>query len=337
MKPYDVLTTTYQEDNMPKQGSTFVQLSEENRKQISRWKKEKKKNAEIARLLSVHRSTISRETRDSNYAWTKTHRRYVENKKRCGRKSKVCENPKLVKYIEEQVIKKRWSPHVAIEYARKNNLYEITFSDRSVYNWVRKGLIKITPMHLRYSLRRKQYVKRIKENKRMYKGKSISERPNIVNSRQEFGHWEIDCIIDGCRKAILVMQERQTRKFEMAKLERHDSHHALVQVKKWMSQFGSVIKSITADNGWEFARLHELGTEVYFTRPFAPHEKGGVENLNGRIRWDIPKSKFFHDLPESRLAEIQDNINQTPRQILNFRSPSQAFCDIVNSNTSCCI
>ena len=324
---------------MPRYGSTFSQLGEVERKQISRWLKEKKSKAEIARLLNVHRSTIGREIGNGNYAWTKAQKRYVFNKSRCGAKCKVAQNPELVKFVEEHVIKKKWSPHVAIEHARINGLHDITFCSRSVYNWVRKGLVKITPHHLRYSLQRKRYIKQLKkENKRMFTGKSITERPHIANTRQEFGHWEIDCIVDGCRNAILVMQERMTRHFVMAKLEKFNSQSALNQILIWVNEFGSAIKSITADNGSEFAKLHSLGIDIYFTRPFAPHEKGGVENLNGRIRWDIPKSKFFYQYSESRLAEIQHNINNTPRPILNFQSPSQMFHDILSSNTSiCCI
>ena len=324
---------------MPRYGSTFSQLGEVQRKQISRWVKENKSKAEIARLLNVHRSTIGREIGIGDYAWINAQKRYVENKSRCGAKCKVADNPELVKYIEEQVIKEKWSPSVAIEYARINILYQITFSDRSVYNWVRKGLLKITPHHLRYSLQRKRYIKQLKkENKRMFTGKSITERPSIVNARQEFGHWEIDCIVDGCRNAILVMQERTTRYFVMAKLEKFNSQSALNQILIWVNGFGGAIKSITADNGSEFAKLHSLGIDIYFTRPFCPHEKGGVENLNGRIRWDIPKNKFFHQYSESHLGEIQTNINKTPRPILNYKTPFHLFHDTLSSNTStCCI
>jgi len=322
---------------MPKKDTTFSQLTEENRKQISRWKKEGKRNAEIARLLSVHRSTIGREIGNDKYCWTKAQKRHVENKSRCGAKCKVGQNPNLIKYIEEQVIKKKWSPHVAIEYVKMNSLHVVTFSDRTIYNWVRKNLIKIKPHHLRYSLQRRKYIKQLtKENKRMFVGKSITERPYIINSRQEFGHWEIDCIVDGCKSAILVMQERKTRYFVMAKLERFDSHFALNQVAFWLGQIGGCVKSITADNGSEFAKLHALGLDIYFTRPFAPHEKGSIENLNGRIRWDVPKHKFFYQYTESQLTEIQENINSTPREILNFRSPSKMFHDMLNSNTSVC-
>ena len=336
---------------MPRYGSTFSHLREEQRKQISRWLKEGKSKAEIARLLGVHRSTVSREIRAKNqelfgvarskikYSWKLAQGNYVCNKKRCGAKCKIRDNLELVKYIEEQVIKKKWSPHVAIEYARINNLYEIGFTDRSVYNWVKKGLIKITPHHLRYSLRRKMYRgKQTKENKRKIGGKSIDQRPEEINNRSEFGHWELDCILDGNHNAILVMQERTTRWFVMARLERHDSHSVFAQVGIWMGKYGVTINSITYDNGSENSKLHEFGIDVYYTHPFAPHEKGGVENLNGRIRWDIPKGISFKRYSEFQLSEIQDNINNTPRPILKFHSPSQIFHDILTSNTStCCI
>ena len=333
---------------MPKKNTTFSQLCEEQRKQISRWIKEKKKKAEIARLLNVHRSTIGREFKNNQellggaipkrkYSWEFAQHNHVSNKRKCGAKCKIRSNPELIKYIEEQVIKKKWSPYVAIEFARTNNLHKITFTDRSVYNWVKKKLIKITPHHLRYSLRRKRYVKQqTKKNKKDMGGISISKRPEIINARQEFGHWEIDCICDGNNNAILVMQERLTRWFVMAKLEKYDSHFAVRQVAAWFGKFGVAIKSITADNGYEFARLKELGIDIYFTHPFAPHEKGGIENLNGRIRWDIPKSISLNRYSHDQISEIEVNINGTPREILKFQSPSKLFHDMLLSNTSTC-
>jgi len=346
MKPYDVLATTYREEVMPRQGSTFVQLSEDNRKQISRWKREKKSNAEIARLLGVHRSTVGREIKSNmewsysakpklKYSWELAQANHVANKKKCGAKCKVGRNLELVKYIEEQVIKKKWSPNVAIEHARINNLHEITFTSRTVYNWVKKKLVKITPFHLRYSLARKTYKQRQKENKKRIGGISIEQRPENINNRSEFGHWELDCILDSHHQAILVMQERTTKWFVMARLARHDSHSVFAQVGVWFGEYGVAINSITYDNGFENARLWELGIQCFYTRPYAPHEKGGVENLNGRIRWDIPKGGDFDKYSQSRLAEIATNINDTPRPILNFQTPSQQFRAILNQHICC--
>jgi len=328
---------------MPRQGSTFKQLCKEDRVKLEILRRQKMSLSAISKELGFHKSTISRELRninnhgygkqgfrvkpkyDAQTAWDN----HVLNKRKCGAKCKVSDNPELIKYIEAQVINKKWSPYVAIEYARINDLHEINITPRTLYNYVKKNLIGIKPYHLRHSLRRKRYKKQIRvENKKNMGGKSIKFRPEQVNKRQEFGHWEIDCIIDGYHNAILVMQERMTRKFVMARLEKHNSHHTISQVRSWLGKYK--MKSITADNGYEFARLHEIGLPIYFTHPFAPHEKGGIENLNGRLRWDIPKSKSFNRYSESRLAEIQYIINNTPRKILNLKTPNQQFYAMLN-------
>jgi IS30 family transposase len=132
------------------------------------------------------------------------------------------------------------------------------------------------------------------------------------------------------------MQERTTRWLLAEPLDRHNSHAVYKQVSVWLTQFAGTVCSVTADNGSEFARLWELVKSLYFTRPFAPHDKGGVENVIGRVRWDIPKKMNFDRLSKERLAEIVRNINETPRPILNFQSPSQRFCDMLKVSTSAC-
>ena len=86
------------------------------------------------------------------------------------------------------------------------------------------------------------------------------------------------------------------------------------------------IKSITADNGTEFASLKELeGIDVYYAHPYSSHERGTNENFNGLLREYIPKGKSLHELTEEELALYTSLINNRPRRLHQYQSAKKLF------------
>ena len=84
---------------------------------------------------------------------------------------------------------------------------------KTLYNYVELGLLGIKNIDLPQKLHRRTKAKRIRERKRVL-GRSIEERPESVDSREEFGHWEIDEVIgrkSDKDKVLLTMVERKTR------------------------------------------------------------------------------------------------------------------------------
>src|SRR5690625_6061298 len=122
---------------------------------------------------------------------------------------------------------------------------------------------------------------------------SIEERPKSVETREEFGHWEIDTVLGHKSNddALLTLIERKTRH---KIIRRIPSKTALAVSAVLDDIFASypdvqkVFKSITADNGSEFSELSEQGEkhkiEVYFSHPCASWERGSNERNNGLIR-----------------------------------------------------
>ena len=93
--------------------------------------------------------------------------------------------------------------------------------------------------------------------------------------------------------------------------------------------FSKVFRTITTDNGSEFARLSELetgtSTKVYFTHPYTSCEKGSIENHNGLIRRFIPKGKRISDYGEDDILAVELWANSLPRKVLGYKTPDEAF------------
>jgi len=101
------------------------------------------------------------------------------------------------------------------------------------------------------------------------------------------------------------------------------------EVRRLLLPYRKHIKTITTDNGPEFA-AHKLITEylgavVYLADPYASWQKGAVENTNKLIRQYIPKKANFDDFTDKKIAMIQKKINRRPRQKLNFQTPKYEF------------
>jgi IS30 family transposase len=147
-------------------------------------------------------------------------------------------------FIDEQILKgkKTVSVYTANIMAKKAG-YK-TVSDRTLYNWIHKGLLKVGKMDLLL-------------NKRIY-GDSIEKRLEKVNNREEFGHFEGDSIVGANHKGqIITLVERKIRVGFMFKFDKMDAKNIKyvkkILQKRYGDKFSSIFKSITFDNGSEFS------------------------------------------------------------------------------------
>ena len=89
-----------------------------------------------------------------------------------------------------------------------------------------------------------------------------------------------------------------------------------------------VFKTMTPDNGLEFASIAELETEglqVYFAHPYSSYERGTNERHNRIIRTWIPKGKDIDKYDEWFIEDMEDWMNNLPRKILGYKTPAQLF------------
>jgi transposase, IS30 family len=154
---------------------------------------------------------------------------------------------------------------------------------------------------------------------------SIDERPAIVAERARIGDCEADLIIgykqSGC---ILSVVDRTSRAVCLRKLETKTMAEVLAQLEIALKQFG-VVFTLTVDNGTEF-NAHKVLTEksgirVFFTHPYCSSERGSIENLNGLVRYYLPKRTSFANLTQERLDRIAALLNDRPRECLAYLTP----------------
>ena len=90
---------------------------------------------------------------------------------------------------------------------------------------------------------------------------SIFDRSQVVESRKQFGHWEIDLVLPAKMNnqryqdttAIMTLTERKTRFTALIIVRSKKSSDMIDAFKLFYERYGSkAVRTITADNGSEF-------------------------------------------------------------------------------------
>lgn len=244
----------------------------------------------------------------------------------------------FIRYAEEKIIKEKWSPDAVVGYASRLEKYEYIPSTKTMYNWIDEGKLSVINMDLAMKLRRS--TKRVKSRKhKKVLGTSIEERPESIETRQEFGHWEIDTVLGhkSHDQALLTLVERKTRHKIISRIPSKTAPavtDALQAVFAGYPEARNVFKSITADNGSEFSELSDQGKalqiDVYFARPYASWERGTNERHNGLIRKFIKKGQPIHIYSDACIDGVAHWMNTLPRKILGYYTPAEKFAKFVD-------
>ena len=292
-------------------------LTESERLLIERWhNKEKISNREIAYRLGKAPQTIHNEIQrgtvqlkyKTKYSAKIAQEKYMTLRIRSKRATKL--NAQLDKQISKAVKNK-----ISLEVIHQEIKGVVCL--RTLYNWIASGILSVAYHELLYPQYRKPKKQRVTQPKRPL-GQSIEERPESINDRSEYGHWEIDTVLLTKEKGecLLTLTERKTR-LEIIRLIPDKTALSVNQALRELS-FSAL--SVTSDNGKEFAKLSEaLGCPVYYCHAYASHERGTNENHNRMIRRHLPKgtkktTKLF-------VAYIENWMNNYPRKMFNFKSP----------------
>lgn len=308
---------------------TYTQLTQVQRYQISALKKMEHTQSEIAQVLKVNRSTISRELRRN--LGGRGYRPKQADEKAISRRSKA--KPRIEadewKVVEEKLLQE-WSPEQVSGWLKRQSGPSIS------HEWIYQHILadKRTGgdlyKHLRCQKKRRKRYGSPEQRGKLPNRVSIEERPEVVNQRERLGDWEIDTLIGKNQQGALVsIVERKSRYTVLRPVERRQADLVKQATLSGLQPLADRVHTITSDNGKEFAEhvdiAEALQADFYFAHPYASWERGSNENTNGLIRQYFPKGSDFSSLTETLSVSVSDKLNQRPRKCLDFKTPFEVF------------
>lgn len=319
----------------------YRHLSLDDRKVIQKMTWGNEKVSKIAKKLDRCSSTIKREiergkSSDGFYRANEAHEKYLKRMHSKKRISKIEKNQSLMLFILEKILI-NWSP----EYI--SGRLKILFPDdpsmrisyESIYQWLYSLYYKEDVQLWRYlpKKRRKRKKRHHKQQSRLIikDKKSIHDRPEEVETRDEIGHWEGDTVVGKNNDGYIVtLLERKSRLYLTAWIPDKKAETCVRGMQEAFRDISNEkIKTITFDNGTEFAYFKEIEEifecDVYFADPYSSWQRGSNEQANGLLRRFYPKGTSFKNIDEKNLERNNSRINSMPRKVLNFLTPYEVF------------
>lgn len=267
---------------------------------------------------------------------------YNRNRTNCRKPHKIEGCVVYLAWVVKQVRKHKWSLDSCAGRAKRLGLYkqEDMVCCKTLYNELAAGNLPLTLFEVPQVLGRKKHKSKNHVNKRP-KGRSIEERPSIVDERTELGHWEIDTVVgrrQGKEAVVLSLVERVTDEYIALQIPGRTSDAVMTAMWKLRLEYGdkfsTVFKSFTADNGSEFedlAQVEQWGSMVYFAHPYSSWERPQNERHNGILRRFIPKGVSMERYTPEDVLFFADEMNGLPRKRLGYETPEELFETFLDS------
>jgi transposase, IS30 family len=305
-------------------------LTLRDREYLQRLVKSKKSKLEIARLMNRHRSTIYRELARNSDVWGYRAERANWLAKR---RRRFCHRPLKLRdldlrlYVNDR-LRQAWSPdqiagRMRAEFRQRRGW---RISAQTIYSWIKRSCgrpgrwLRLANRQVKDLEKRAGYV-------------SIRGRPAVINQRRRFGDWEGDTIQGKRRHSGLVtLVERKSGLLRIGKINNLRSATTMCVAERCLAKLpASLRRSITFDNGSEFAEHHKLteklGLAIYFAEPYRAWQRGANENANGLLRQYFPKGTDFKRVSRREVERVERLLNERPRRRLNYKTPLEVLAD----------
>lgn len=324
-------------------------LTREDRGAIEAMKKLGQSNRAIARYLNCSPTTVSNELKRGTRPRTGRRGRipgysakrgmlvYQAHRANSHKPHRVCKCSTFVQWVVNQVRQEKWSLDACVGYARKHKLFSPAemVSTKTLYNELWAGNLALEPLELPEALKRKKCGKSTVKREKAY-GTTIDERPEIASSRAEVGHWEGDTVVgkrNGKEAVILTLLEKKTQHYLAIRIPGKTSEAVDAAMQTLRKDFGEsffsqIFKTITVDNGPEFAdftKTEQFGTKVYFAHPYTSWERAQNERENGMLRRYVPKGVSIENFSDEDILWAADALNSLPRRNLGYCTPEELF------------
>ncbi len=321
---------------MPKK--SHKKITSEERDKIAQWVSQKVGVREMARRLGRSHSSICGELernahREAGYVAIHA-QQLTDERKREARKREPLKGAKIFAYVHRK-LRCGWSPEMIAGRLEKENRRRL-ISHEAIYQYIYAP--ENADLHLFEYLPWKRIKRRKKRGRKVHKSHipqrvSIHERPEDVNKRMEFGHWEGDTVEGKWhRNGIHTETERMSRLLAAEKVS-HIASEETIAAQRHM--FGNVPetarRSTTLDNGREnhlHYQLEALNMKTYFADPYSSWQRGTNEYHNGVLRRYLPKGTDFDTIDDEELQDIVNEINNKPRKCLGWSTPKEVFIEL---------
>ncbi|MBV8998752.1 MAG: IS30 family transposase [Solirubrobacterales bacterium] len=333
-------------------GHSRRQLSFEERERIFEGVVRGESDAEIARALGRHRSTIGREIKRTCPGERWRYRPLAAERRRARRArrpkpGKLASNPRLLAAVE-QGLAECWSPEqisarLRREYPDDRGMrisHETIY--RALYVQSRGELRRQLARQLRTGRDRRKARGRVETRGRIPDMVPISQRPPEVADRAVPGHWEGDLLLGAHgRSSVATLVERRTRYVMLARLGGDRRTERVIEALRQQIRTlpAHLARSLTWDQGRELAAHKtftvQTGVSVYFCDPHSPWQRGSNENTNGLLRQYLPKGTDLTATTQLELDEIARQLNGRPRKTLDWMTPAEKIAELLADPPRC--
>ena len=322
-------------------GRSYEQLSLDDRCEIARLQGTGLSVRQIAAALDRSPSTISRELKRNSGTQVGYRSSYADQQTQARRwKGSRLERDASLRAAVMERLASGWSPEqiagrLKLEHGRRLISYE------SIYRFIHAQIARTKDYRWRHCLPRGKSKRGCRGRKgggsqNFIEGRvSLAERPPDVADRKTPGHWEADLMMFAkYGQAVLTVHERKSRLLIAIRLTSKAAHGVARHLVNLFASLPQPLRqTVTFDNGTEFARhlaLRSLAIDTFFCDPYAPWQKGGIENAIGRMRRFMPRKTDPATLSSSRFRNLVAAYNNTPRKCLDFRTPAEAFAQVLH-------
>jgi len=312
----------------------YHQITSEERYWISALRMQGLNQAQIARALGRHRSSISREFKRNSSGWDSGYRPFVASHRARARLSRSRRRTHFSDddfRLVDRLLARKWSPEQIAGHLHETN--ELSISHETIYRhiWLNRHNGGNLHRHLRCAVKQRRKRHNSRDSRGRLAGKRhISERPASIETRRRVGHWEIDTVVGASTKdCVVTLVERKTGYALIGKLADRSMNGMSRRIRMLVHRAADRFKTITADNGTEFHDYASVeaatGVRFYFATPYHSWERGSNENFNGLLRQYLPKRTSMAHLTQQHCDAIANQLNSRPRKRLGFRTPEECF------------
>jgi IS30 family transposase len=285
---------------------------------------------ELAQKLGRSPSTISRELRRNSMGgeyYAAQAQREAERRRRERPLTRKMDDPEINATVRDRLTHE-WAPQQIAGRMRQQDS-DRCVSAQTIYAWIEQDEHR---EHWESFLRRRGKRANSRKNA-AFTGDAarIDQRPEVIEERLRLGDFEGDTVLGPPGTGgLATLVDRKSRFAIIVKVQSKNADHVHEKIKRRMKELDEERRrSITFDNGTEFARCHRLekhlGMELYFADPGCPYQRGTNENTNGLIRQYFPKGTDFREISHHEVRQVEKLLNDRPRACLGFRTPDEVF------------